>query len=67
MIPEFIKKLILLLALTHVQNSGQAWLPIIMASGAKRRDFSDFNSGVIDRVHLAGASVTKTTQLAKIS
>ncbi len=46
------------------KNAGQAWLPIIMASMAARGDLSDL---VIVGVRLAGASVTKTAQLADVS
>ncbi|MGH0152958.1 UNVERIFIED_CONTAM: hypothetical protein FKN15_022802 [Acipenser sinensis] len=49
------------------KNAGQAWLPIIMASMAARGDLSDFEKWVIVGIRLAGASVTKTAQLADVS
>ena len=46
------------------KNAAQAWLPIIMAA---RGDPSDFEGGVIVGARFAGASVTKTAQLADVS
>ena len=48
------------------KNAAQAWLPIIMASISARRDFIDIERGVIVGLRLAGASVTKTAQLADV-
>ena len=48
------------------KNAAQVWLPIIMASTAALEDLSDWKKGDC-WVCLAGASVTKTAQLADFS
>ena len=51
------------------KDAAQAWLLIIMAGMAARGDLNDSRSpqrGVIIVARLAGASVTKTAQLADV-
>ena len=48
-------------------NATRAWLPIIMVSITARGGLSEFEGGVIVGARLAGASLTKTAQLADVS